>query len=104
MSDSADGHCEGIEAPHLAERSLGARGRAKKENRHTYFNTTQGMLRGSPSHADMDEILKVLDESGIVYLYEPESNRPRPTFYARGIISIGLAEISRAAARLSAAS
>lgn len=104
MSDNADGHSEGSVEPHLAERSLGVRGRAQKESRPAYFNTTQGMLRGSPSHADMDKILKVLDESGIAYLYEPESNRPRPTFYARGNISIGLAEISRTAARLSAAS
>ena len=87
-----------------ARRSLYERVLDDEQTRDAYFNTTQGMLRGSPSHADMDEIRKVLDANGVVYLYEPESNRPRPTFYAPGIISIGLAEISRTAVGLSEAS
>ena len=77
---------------------------ADPETRHAYFNTTQGMLTGNPAHRDMDEILKVLDDNKVVYLYDPDTNRPRPIFYSRGEISIGLAEISQAAGRLAAAS
>ncbi|MCY4423138.1 MAG: hypothetical protein OXC06_08720 [Acidimicrobiaceae bacterium] len=77
---------------------------ANPDTLHSYFNTTEGMLTGDPAHQDMNEILRVLDDNRIIYLYDPDENRPRPTFYSPGKISIGLAEISQAARRLSAAS
>ena len=104
MPQTADGHRERPEAPHSAKRSLYERVMANEETRHAYFNTTQGMLTGNPAHQDMDEILKVLDVNKIVYLYDPDTNRPRPIFYSPGRISIGLAEISQAAVRLAAPS
>ena len=97
-------HREQIEAPRPPKPSLHERVMADPETRHAYFNTTQGMLTGNPAHRDMDEILKVLDDNKVVYLYDPDTNRPRPIFYSRGEISIGLAEISQAAGRLAAAS
>ena len=71
--------------------------------RYAYFNTTQGMLRGNPAHKDMGQILNILDDNKIVYLYDPSTNRPRPIFYSQGNISVGLAEIAAVAAKLASA-
>lgn len=84
--------------------SLHERVMANPDTLYAYFNTTEGMLTGDPAHQDMKEILRVLDDNRIIYLYDPDTNRPRPTFYSPGRISIGLAEISQVARRLSAAS
>ncbi len=91
------------ERPHAARQpmqSIHAMVMADPDSRYAYFNTSQGMLTGNPAHKDMDRIRRLLDDNRIVYLYEPDTSRPRPTFYSQGIISIGLEEISEAAARL----
>ena len=104
MPKAVERHREQSDAPPTPRPSLHERVMADPDTRHSYFNTTQGMLTGDPAHDDMNEILKFLDDHKIVYLYDPDTNRPRPTFYSRGAISIGLAEISQAARRLAVAS
>ena len=84
--------------------SIHERVMADPASRYAYFNTTQGMLRANPAHRDTEQIRKVLDDNNIVYLYDASTTRPRPTFYSQGNISIGLAEITETAERLTAAS
>lgn len=85
-----------------SRQSIHERVMADPASRYAYFNTTQGMLRANPAHKDTEQIRKVLDDHKIVYLYDASTPRPRPTFYSRGSISIGLAEITEAAQRLAA--
>ena len=77
---------------------------ADPASRRAYFNTTQGVLKANPAHKDTEQIREILDTKRIVYLHDASTTRPRPTFYSRGNISIGLAEISEAAERLAAGS
>ena len=104
MTETVDDHRKPPEVPHPVRRSLYERVMADPDTRRAYLNTTQGTLTGNPAHQDMEAILEVLDDNKIVYLYDPDTNRPRPTFYSSGQISIGLAEISLAAKRLAVAS
>lgn len=104
MSETVGDRRPRPEASHDEQRSLYEKVMADPDTKHAYFNTTQGMLTGNPSHQDMDAILELLDDNKIVYLYDPDANRPRPTFYSPGRISIGLAEISQAAKRLASTS
>jgi hypothetical protein len=104
MPEVAENHRERSRTPHASKPSLHERVMADPDTMHSYFNTTEGMLTGDPAHQDMNEILRVLDDNGIIYLYDPDTNRPRPTFFSPGTTSIGLVEISQAARRLSAAS
>ena len=87
-----------------SRQSLHKRVMADEGSRNAYFNTIQGMLRGNPSHEDMDSILRVLNDNRIAYLYEPDSNYPRPAFYSQGSISMGLAEISQTVEELAGSS
>ena len=103
MSEAVEHDRERTDASLQSRQSIHERVMADPQSRYAYFNTTQGILRGNPAHKDMAQILRVLDDNRIVYLYDASTNRPRPVFYSQGNISIGLAEIAVAAAKLASA-
>ena len=103
MPEALEHDHQRTDASRQPRQSIHERIMANPQSRYAYFNTTQGMLRGNPAHKDMEQILKVLDDNNIVYLYDPSTNRPRPIFYSQGNMSIGLAEITVAAAKLGSA-
>lgn len=100
MPEAAERHRDQSDVLASLRRSLHERVMADPSTRHSYFNRTQGLLTGDPAHDDMNKVLKILDDYRIVFLYDPDANRPRPTFYSPGRISVGLTEISLAAKRL----
>ncbi|MDE0161799.1 MAG: hypothetical protein OXL98_08670 [Acidimicrobiaceae bacterium] len=102
MTEAVDDRQQHPDSRRQRRQSLHERVMTDPESRYAYFNTTQGTLRADPSHRDMQKILKVLEDNEIVYLYEADTSRPRPVFFSRGHISIGLAEIAEAAGRLTA--
>ena len=61
--------------------------------REAYFNTTKGVLTGRPDDEDLLRAKAWLDESGIAYLYNPDSSRPRPMLLTKGRAIVGLREI-----------
>ncbi len=103
MTETVDDRQQRPDSRRKRRQSLHERVMTDPESRYAYFNTTQGTLRADPSHKDMEQILKVLDDNEIVYLYEADTSRPRPVFFSGGHISIGLDEIAEAAGRLAAA-
>ena len=99
MPTTPESNGERPSRPSLHERVM-----SDERSRRAYFNTVQGMLRGDPSHEDMETILRVLEDNRIAFLYEPDTNYPRPAFYSQDSISLGLAEISETAEELAALS
>jgi hypothetical protein len=63
--------------------------------RKAYFNTTKGVLTGRPDDEDLRRARTRLDESGIAYLYNPDSLRPRPMFLTHGRAIVGLEQIEK---------
>ena len=63
------------------------------EAREAYFNTTKGVLTGRPDDDDLQRARARLDESGIAYLYNPDSLRPRPMFLTQERAIVGLEQI-----------
>lgn len=51
-----------------------------QEARDAYFNTTQGILYGNPDQPETKEVIQMLDEATIAYLFNPDKYRARPQF------------------------
>lgn len=92
----------GQDPPHLARRanSVYARVMANEETRHAFYNTTQGLLYGNPDHDELQAVERMLEETGIAYLFNADRYRRRPLFRSQGMTGVGLEEITRVASRL----
>ncbi len=100
MERRAGQHKEALPVDSRAEQSVYDRVLADEESRDAFFNTTQGILAGDPLQEDVGAIRQELDSASIAYLFTPDENLPRPTFYSERVSGVGYGQIRQAIAQL----